>query len=113
MFIGHVSENTITQHMHATYVNSDFVPCEILQNFTATCSTPAHTFGADKFESASRRKKVNCLNVKKFFQLCVSILEMISILVDSFSILVIGCHPNFEPIEFKLAYVKRKLMLIN
>ena len=33
------------QHMHATYVNSDFVPCEIWQNFTAkclaACSTPA------------------------------------------------------------------------
>ena len=33
------------QHMHATCVNSDFVPCEIWQNFTAkclaACSTPA------------------------------------------------------------------------
>jgi len=29
------------------------------------------------------------------------------------SVLVIGCHPNFEPIEFKLAHIKRKLMLIN
>ena len=38
---------------------------------------------------------------------------MISVLVNSFSVLVIGCHPNFESIEFKVAYVKRKLMLIN
>ena len=53
-----------------------------------------NTFGADKFESASRRKKVKCLNFKKFFQLCVSLLEMISILVDSFSVLVIGCQPS-------------------
>ena len=30
-----------------------------------------------------------------------------------FSLLVIGFHPNFEPIEFKFAHVKRKLMLIN
>ena len=35
----------------------------------------------------SNRKKVNCLNFKKFFQLCVSLLEMISILVDSFRFL--------------------------
>ena len=44
-----------------------------------------NTFGADKFESALRRKKVNCLNFKKFFQLCVSLLEMISILFYSCS----------------------------
>ena len=30
-----------------------------------------------------------------------------------FSAFVNCCHPNFEPIEFKLAHVKRKLMLIN
>ena len=80
----------IYQYLHATCVNSDFVPCEIWQNFTAkylaACSTH-NTFGADKFESASRRKKINCLNFKKFFQLCISLLEMISILVDSFRFL--------------------------
>ena len=36
---------------------------------------------------ASRRKKVNCWNFKKFFQLCVSLLGMISILVDSYRFL--------------------------
>ena len=40
---------------------------------------------------------MNCLNFKKFVELCISLLEMISILV-------IGCHPNFEPIEFKLGH---------
>ena len=45
------------------------------------------TFGAVKFESALRRKKVNSLNFKKFFQLCIWLLEMISILVDSFRFL--------------------------
>ena len=39
-----------------------------------------NTFGADKFEAASRRKKANCLNLKKFFKLCVLLLEMISML---------------------------------
>ena len=41
---------------------------------------------------------------------------MISILVHSFrflSLVVKFCHPNFEPIEFKLAHVKRKLIMIN
>ena len=33
---------------------------------------------------AQDAKKVNCLNFKKFFQPCISLLEMISILVDSF-----------------------------
>ena len=47
------------------------------------------TFGADKFESALRRKKVNSLNFKKFFQLCIWLLEMISILVDSFRFLLV------------------------
>ena len=44
----------------------------------------------------TQKLKVNCLNFKKFFQRCISLLEMISILV-------IGCHPNFEQIEFKLS----------
>ena len=66
-----------------------------------------NTFGADKFESALRRKKVKCLNFKIFFlTLCFGFGDDL----DScrfFPVLVIGCHPNFEPIEFKLAHVKR------
>ena len=33
----------IYQHMHATYVNSDLVPCEIWQNFTAKCLAASST----------------------------------------------------------------------
>ena len=51
---------------------------------------------------------VNCFN-RNSFNFLFSLLEMISILFD----FVIGFHPNFEPIEFKLAHVKRKFMLIN
>ena len=78
----------ISQHMHATYVNSDFESDKISRrNVQRHVQLLHNTLGADKFESASRRKKVNCLNFTKFFQLCVSLLEMISILVDCFRFL--------------------------
>ena len=100
------------RHTRALYINIRTQPTSTVILFLAKSDKISrqnvlhNTSGADKFESASRRKKVNCLNFKIFFQLCISLLEMISILVN-------GCHPNFEPIEFKLAHVKRKLMLIN
>ena len=35
--------NLFVKHMHATYINSDFVPCEIWQNFTAKCIAACST----------------------------------------------------------------------
>ena len=64
---------TIYQHMHTTLTSTVILFLAKSNKF------------ADKLESASRSKKVNCLNFKQFFQL--SLLEMISILVDSFRFL--------------------------
>ena len=74
-------------------------------------SCAIHSVQINLNQPQDAKSKLFELYIKKFFQLGISLLEVIiiSILVDS----CLGCHPNFEPIEFKLAHVKRKLMLIN
>ena len=59
----------------------------------------------------NRPQDAKKVNFKKFFQLCVSL--FFDCCRFFLFLVIIGCHPNFEPITFKLAHIKRKLMLIN
>ena len=78
-----MSANAVETNSRSTTM-STMIHGEMFSGMFNSCMH--NTFGADKFKSTSRSKKVNCLNFK-FFQLCVLLLEMISILVDFFRFL--------------------------
>ena len=98
-----MSANAVETNSRSTTMFT-MIHSDILSGMFNSCTI--HSVKINLNRPQDKTQKVNCLNFRKFLQLCISLLEMISILV-------IGCHPNFEPIQFKLAHVKRKLILIN
>ena len=79
-----MSANAVETNSRSTTMFT-MIHSDILSGMFNSCTI--HSVKINLNRPQDKTQKVNCLNFRKFFQLCISLLEMISIIVDSFRFL--------------------------